>query len=711
MSVVKKQIGVSRLKYDALGKASGEHTFPSDMIESDMLQVKLVRSTRAHADVVSIDTAKAKAIPGVVGVYLAVDIPGSKKFGVLAPDQYHLCVDRVRYVGEPIAVIAAETLDAARKAVAAVQVEYRDLPRIDFPPQEGLEPLHGNGIAHEISMGFGDVEQESAKAALHTELRYSTPRQEHAFLETEAGAAWYADDGVLTLSVGGQAPHYDHRMVIEALALEPGKVRVLNPMSGGAFGGKEDLNVQLPLALVTYKTKRPCRLFYDRDESISSSVKRHAFDASYKVSATADGRLLSANITLLADAGPYVNYTPVVISQSVEHGAGPYRFSAISIDAKALFTNNSMGSAFRGVGAPQVLAGVEQVIDDIGHQAGLSPFEVRRRNLLRKGDKAGPGYPMAEEPLLAGLLDEAEQGKLWQTRDAFKQGAPAYTARGVGVASVFYSFGLGSGAEAGASVRLSRQSSGRYLLELGTPDVGNGNATSFKMIAAEFLGCDADDVDTIVGDSQGPSSGGTHGSRTTYVVGNAVAQAAQELKQKVAQAPASTELSVDTSFVPEQAEQFIFGMPHIAYNYIVQVMAMEVDLLTGIATVIEVENYIETGRAIHPQNIEGQIEGAFAQGLGFALYEDLVLHEGTVKNASFTNYVIPTVRDVPPKMTTRLFEHPDLTNPLGVRGLGEIGLPVVPASVANTLFDAIGCRFNKFPILPEHISAALKAKE
>ncbi|MEZ7204103.1 molybdopterin-dependent oxidoreductase, partial [Agrobacterium sp. O3.4] len=520
-----------------------------------------------------------------------------------------------------------------------------------------------------------------------------------------------SENGVLTLSVGGQGPHHDMVALSGALNLAPEKIRVLNPMMGGAFGGKEDLNVQLPLALATFKTGRPSRLMYDREESIRVGVKRHGYQVAYEVGAAADGTLLTANISLLSDAGAYMTYSPVVLSQSVEHCTDPYRFKAVKVDAKAIYTNNGVASAFRGVGAPQVLPGIEQAVDDIARATGISPFEVRRRNLLRKGDKAGPGFPMAENPILAPLLDAAEAGSLWSGREAFKAAASPFAARGVGVSSVWYSFGLGSGAEAGATVRLTRRASGRYLLELGVPDVGNGNLTSFMMIAAEHLACTLEDIDYIMGDSFGPNSGATHGSRTTYVVGNAVAKTAKELRAKIAAAGHNDDLVVEASFIPEQTEQFVFGMPHIAYNYLVQVMGIEVDRLTGEVSVLEVENYVETGRMIHPQNIEGQIEGAFVQGLGFALYEDLILQAGKVMNPSLTNYVIPSIRDTPIKMTTRLFEHPDVTNPLGVRGLGEIGLPVVPCSVANSIYDAIGHRFAKFPISPEAVLSALKGEE
>lgn len=705
-----KQIGASHLRVDALAKVRGEHAFPSDIKEDETLFVRIARSDRAHAEIVAVDLSEAKKVPGIVGIFTADDIPGAKTYGVLAQDQPFLCFDRTRYDGEAIAVVAAVSDDAAREGAARVKVSYHDLPRVDFPPQQGGPLVHQSPVCVQMAMGFGDIVSEAREAALRASISYQTPRQEHAFLETEAGSAWYDENGILTLSVGGQSPHHDVAALSSALAIPHDKIRVLNPMMGGAFGGKEDLNVQLPLALATFKTGRPTRIMYDRDESIRVGVKRHSYQVSYEVGAASDGTLLTADISMLSDAGAYVAYTPVVLSQSVEHCTGPYRFKALKLDANAVYSNNGVASAFRGVGAPQVLVGIEQAMDEIACLSGLSPFEVRRKNLLKAGDKAGPGFAIVSDTVLEPLLDAAEAGALWRGREAFKAAAP-FVARGVGVSAIWYSYGLGSGAEAGATVRLTRQAGGRFLLELGTPDVGNGNLTSFLQIAGEHLGCAAEDIGYIVGDSFGPNSGATHGSRTTYVVGNAVAKAAKELRGKIDAADNDGEIVVETSFIPEQVPPFVFGMPHIAYNYMVQVMGLEIDLLTGEVSVIEVENYVETGRMIHPQNVEGQIEGAFAQGLGFALYEDLVLDAGKVKNASLTNYVIPSIRDIPLKMTTRLFEHPDTTNPLGVRGLGELGLPVVPCSVANAVYDAIGHRFRKFPISPEAIMLALKGQE
>ncbi len=680
--------------------------FPSDLASDGALFLRLARADRAHARLVSIDTTRALAVPGVVAVLTAKDIPGDRLFGMIQRDQPFLAEDRVLYDGEALAVIAAETEAAAREAAALVEVTYEDLPVAGFPPAPGDPLLHDTRYCIDMDLGFGT--QADAAPAHDIEIAFETPRQEHAFLETEAGIAWI-EDGVLTLSVGGQSPHFDVAEIAAGLGIEQTKVRVLNPMMGGAFGGKEDMNVQFPLALATWITGRPSRLMYDRDESIRVGVKRHAFQTRCRVTADAQGHLMHADVEMLADAGAYLAYTPVVTNQATEHCTGPYKFASTKVRTRAAYTNNGIASAFRGVGGPQSLLGIEQAMDVLARQSGIDPFELRRRNLLKAGDLAGPGFRLQTDTLLAPLLNAAESGALWQGRDAYRAAAPAWCKRGVGMASVWYSYGLGAGGEAGATVRLSQAPTGRFTLELGVPDVGNGNLTAFLQIAAEGLGARIEDLDYVMGDSAGPNSGATHGSRTIYVVGNAVAKAASELRAKLD--AGTDDPVVEAFFQPVQPEMLVRGIPHIDYNYIVQVTALEVDTLTGEVSVAAIENHVETGRMINPQGVEGQIDGAVAQGLGLALYEDLVLEEGRVKNPNFTNYILPTLLDLPASTRTYLYENPDRTNPLGVRGLGELGLPVTPCSIANAVADATGLRFDRFPISPQAVLDGLRQEQ
>lgn len=731
-------VGTSQQRVDALAKARGEHLYPSDHSLPDMLWLRIVRSRFAHARIRYVETAKAAALEGVVRVLTAADIPGTNGFGLIVPDQPVLCHDRVRFVGEPIAIVAATSDRAAREACALVEVEYEPLEIVSeaTTAAEAIALHPGGNQCAAIDLGYGDVESTAVDCAQSFEYSYVTNRQEHAFLETEAGSSWIDENGVLTLSVGGQNPFHDQRQVAAVLGLPESRVRVLNPMMGGAFGGKEDCSVQIPLALVTWLTGLPARMMFDRSESILAGVKRHSFAISIRIGANGDGRLRSFESTLIADAGAYTTLSPAVLGQAAEHVSGPYVYESSRICARAMFTNNGNASAYRGFGGPQVMIGIEQVIDEMARKCGLSPFEIRRKNLLRKGDRAGAGHFMTSDTALLQLIDAAESGPLWARRDAFRAAAPEWTRRGIGVSAIWQGYGLGAEMERGAEVRISLTAQGKYRLQVGTPDLGSGNLTAFLQIAADELDANVEQFEYIVGDSEGPNSGSSHASRTVYVVGNAVALAARELANRIRSSvdgadvqllcdririgPAEIPLEevhsrlaspeVRLHYRPRSSKPISAGIPHAGYGYWVQVLGVEVDLLTGQVSVVEVENYVDTGKTINPNGVMGQCEGAFAQGLGYALYENSVYKNGEMLNPSFSNYTIPSIKDMPPAMTTTLFESPDECNPLGVRGIAEIGLTPVAASVANAVRDAVGIRFTTFPILPEMILSAIVAE-
>lgn len=737
-----RSVGTSVQRVDALAKVRGEHIFPSDHALPGMLWLRVVRSARAHARIVAINTACAAAIDGVACVLTAADIPGVNLFGLAIADQPVLGVDKVRYVGEPLVIVAAESDAIARAACAKVEVVYEDLPLVDDPlTAEDRTALHPKGnLCSEVRLNVGDVVPLLDACEEVVELAYSTNRQEHAFLETEAGTSWIDENGRLNLSVGAQNPFNDRRQVAAALGLPLDQVRVLNPMMGGAFGGKEDCNVQILLALVTHKTGRPGRMMFDRSESLLSSVKRHAFHVRYRVGATRDGELKALDVDMVADAGAYTTLSPAVVGQAAEHASGPYHYEASRVVGKSVFTNNGNASAYRGFGNPQVTIGIEQAIDELARRTKLSPFEIRRRNLIRKGETAGASFVMAADTALGPLLDAAEQGPIWTGRSAFKSLAPAWTRRGVGVSAIWQGYGLGAELEKGAAVKLSLTTAGRFRVEVGTPDLGAGNVTAFIQIAADELNTPTAHFEYIAGDSLGPDSGSSHASRTVFVVGNAVAQAARELRDKIIAAAApligSTAvqigdgmirgatkaltlgdcaqaigaLCVETSFQPKMPRAVSSGIPHAGFGYSVQLVSVEVDMLTGEVTVCEAENYLDTGKTINPLGVACQIEGGFAQGLGYALYENAIYEGGKLRNPNFSNYVIPSVRDVPARIGTAIFETPDITSPLGVRGVAEIGLTPVAATVANAVHDAIGVRFAAYPILPEMILEAVRAR-
>jgi CO/xanthine dehydrogenase Mo-binding subunit len=594
----------------------------------------------------------------------------------------------------------------------------------------------------ELHLGHGDTAIGFAEADYIVESSYATGRQAHAFLETEAGVAYYDETGMLTVCAGGQNPFKDRQQIAFALGLPEDQVRVLHPMMGGAFGGKEDISVQIHLALVTQSTRRPCRLMLDRSESLTVGVKRHPFSVRYKTGVKKDGALTAAEVTILADTGAYTTLGPAVIGLAAEHCCGPYHFPHTKIDAQAVFTNNGNASAFRGFGNPQVLVGLEQHMDMLAEAVGLDPIAFRRRNTLRPGQLAGPGYPLTSTISLPRVLAAAEQGHLYTQRDQLKT-VPSKLAhwkrRGLGLAAAWQGFGLGAGVPDAAAVRIELQGDGRYHLHAGCPDMGQGNLTALLQLAAHELKCAVTDIEATVGDSFGPDSGSSNASRTVFVVGSATLKAASDLRENILAAASRVKadqeppqltgqfvridgqaiplaefaaefgpLSGDGYFHPQQPDSLIIGVPHVAYSYSVQLVLVEVDVLTGEIAVLHMENYLDAGRVINPSGAEGQAEGGMAQGLGYALCEDILMDGGAVRNPRLSTYVIPSIRDVPARMNIALLEEPEPQGPYGARGIAEIGLSPTAAAILNAIYDAIGLRFSRIPVTPEMVVAALE---
>lgn len=734
-------IGQAVPKVDAFAKVTGRQIYPSDVNQPNALWVQVLRAAHPHARIGQIDTSAATALPGVVCVLTARDIPGRNAFGLIVPDQPVLCDEVVRYEGDAIAVIAAESNHIARQARDLIHVDYEPLPTLS-DARQALEAdairIQPNGnLCSEVHLGTGNIEQGFAESDVIVEYEYQTGRQTHAFLETEAGISYY-DNDILTICVGGQNPFNDLGQIAAALALPADRLRVLHPMMGGAFGGKEDLNVQIYLALVTLRTRRPARLALDRSESLRAGMKRHPFRVRYKTGAKRDGTLTACQVTMWADTGAYTTLGPAVLTLAGNHCCGPYRWANTKIDGYAAFTNNGNASAFRGFGNPQVVTGLEQQMDALARALEMDPLEFRRRNTLQQSEVSGAGFPVMGDVTLPAVIQSIQHSALWQTRHTLKAQAGAGKQRGVGVATIWQSYGLGKGLEKGAHTRIELQSNGRYRLWFSSPDLGEGNTTAFAQLAAETLQCGISDIDFVIGDSNGPQSGSTNASRSIFVVGGSVMNAAALLREAIvgaarklspnagvialrrdevmidAQPIALSELAAEFEplvgngfYQPPAHESAAFGTP-LAFGYSGQVALVEVDVHTGQVDVLQMENHLEIGHTIHPHGAEGQSEGGIVQGLGFTLLEDIVMQDSRVKNATFSTYLIPSIRDVAPEVRTVFIETPDPISPHGGRGIGEIGLSPVPGAICNAIYDAIGVRFDRLPITQEAVQQALR---
>jgi CO/xanthine dehydrogenase Mo-binding subunit len=686
----------------------------------------------------AVDTSLAAQVDGVVAVFTARDVPGSNRVGTVFRDMPVLCEDKVRYVGDAVAIVAAESDEAAYRARELIRVEYEPLPVVS-DPRAAMGPdaprVHeGGNLVSQLHFGRGDLATAFDRAALVCENEYRTGRQAHAFLETEAGVAFYDEAGRLAVRVGGQSPHGNQPQIARALGLRDEAVRVITPMPGGAFGGKYDITVQGYLALVTLLTRRPCRLMLDRDESFLAGIKRHPFHMRYKTACTGRGQLLAAEVELIADTGAYASVGPAVLGLATEHCLGPYYFPTLKIDSYCVYTNNSLSGAFRGFGVPQVVFGIEQQMDMMARAIGMDPVDFRRRNGLRMGQPAALGNRLDEAGSLDPVLEAAGSGPVYSQRETLVQAGDPWKRRGVGVAAAWQGVGFGAGIADEAVVQVALDEAGHYQLRTGSVDLGQGNATALVQIVAHELGCRPGDIEPVMGDTLlGLRSGPTVASRNIVVVGSATANAARDLRQKILAAAADelrispTRLTLrgdavvvedgDRSLglaglgpllgqgqaqMPEAAEM-ARGIPHKMFGYAAQVALVEVDVLTGAVEVLKVHSVIDAGKVINRQGVEAQSEGGIAQGLGFALYEDMLVQDGQILNPRLSTYIIPSISDVPVEIETTILEHPAATGSYGARGIGEITLAPTAAAILNGVYDATGERFTQIPLLSERV--------
>jgi CO/xanthine dehydrogenase Mo-binding subunit len=731
-------IGESVVRIDGWVKASGAHVFPSDFVLEGMLWLRVLRARQPHARILSIDTSAAEQVDGVVGVFTAQDVPGSNRVGSALQDMPLLCEDKVRYEGDAVAIVAAESDEAAYRARGLIRVEYEPLPVVSDPraAMETHAPrVHDDGnLVYELHFERGDLTAAFGRADFVFENEYHTGRQAHAFLETEAGVAFYGEDGRLTVRAGGQSPQSTQRQIARALGLGNEDVRVIMPMPGGAFGGKYEITVQGYLALVTLLTKQPTRIMLDRDESFLAGIKRHPFHMRYRTACSADGRLVAAEVELVADTGAYASHGPAVLSLATEHCLGPYYFPTLKIDSYCIYTNNSFAGAFRGFGVPQAIFGIEQQMDMMARAVGMDPIEFRRRNGLRAGQPAALGNVLKMESRLEQVLEAAASGAVYSRREKLVQTDDRWKRRGVGVAAAWQGFGLGAGIPDDATVRIALDEEGHYQLLVGSVDMGQGNATAFLQIAAHELGCRVGDIELVMGDTlRGPDSGPSCASRNIAVIGSATAIAARDLRQRMLEA-AADELLISpdqlmllgdgvvvknsnrrlelaglgpllghgNAQVPE-VEEIAPGLPHRRFGYAAQVVLVELDLLTGEVDVLKVHNIVDAGKVINRQGIEAQSEGGIVQGLGYALSEDTLVEDGQILNPRLSTYIIPSISDVPVEIETTALEYPEEPGPYGAKGIGEIVFTPTAAAVLNGVYDATGKRFTRIPLLPESV--------
>ncbi len=735
----------------AVAKVTGAALFADDYTFPGMLYGAVRRAGVPHARVKRVDTSAARALPGVRAVLTHQDVPGSNRHGLIVPDWPVLCADKVRYVGDSIAIVAADSPEIARQAAELVEVELEPLPVVSNP-LDALQPdaplVHeewpqGNLLQH-IEVALGDVREGMAEADLVVEQTYRTPTFEHAFLEPECAVARPIDGGRIEVIVGSQIPYADRRQVAAALGIPEEQVRVRGAFIGGGFGGKEDVAGQIHAALLAQATGRPVKLLYSRTESLLAHPKRHATVIRVKLGARRDGRITALEADLVGDTGAYASLGAVVMARAASHASGPYSIPNVRIDCDAVYTNNLPAGAFRGFGVTQSCFAVESAMDEMAEALGMGPVEFRRQNILRVGSTTGSGQVLREsvgleqclDRVVAAIREEQGLGEGEPIRWSWREGDKAY---GWGLALAYKNTGLGGGAVDAATAEVEVMSAGGAEVRIASAELGQGLPGVLAAVVAEELGLPFERIAVAQPDTdRTPDGGPTTASRQTFVSGNAARLAAIKLREQLTAvvserldvAPRSLrfedgailaaggrEVSFEEAVRWMQAEGYPAvvrqryqapstrplgegGDTYVALSFAVQAVLVEVDVESGGVAVRRVIAAHDVGRAINPLALEGQIEGGIVMGMGLALSEEFVIEDGVPKTRRLAQYHIPNIAQVP-EILSFIVEHPTTHGPYGAKGVGELAsIPTAPA-IANGIYHAVGARIRRLPLRVE----------
>jgi xanthine dehydrogenase D subunit len=728
-------IGTTTTRADGTPKVRGEFEYSSDMRVDGMLWGATLRSAHPRADIWSVDISRALAIPGVHAVLTHEDIPGRKVYGMERADQPVLAWQHVRYQGEPIAIVAADHPETARRAVEAIEVEYEVLEPLTDPERAMASDaprlhLSGNILRH-VQINHGD---RDAQADVVVSGEYQVGMQDQAFLGPESGLAVPDGAGGVDLYIATQWLHVDRDQLALSLDLPPEKVRLTLGGVGGAFGGREDLSMQVHACMLALHTGRPVKMVYNREESFFGHVHRHPCRMQYEHGATADGKLVYVRARIVLDGGAYASSSTAVCANAACFAAGPYEVASARIDSYVMYTNNPPCGAMRGFGAVQVAIAHEAQMDKLAAALGMDAVDLRVANAMRPGSRMPTGQVVPEPAPVAELLERVRAMELPPAPDGTGRdlrelpGGVSNTThgegvrRGVGYAVGIKNVGFSEGFDdfSTARVRLAIDG-GEPLVEVHTAavEVGQGLVTVQAQIARTELGVER--VAVLTADTRIGSAGSSSASRQTYVTGGAVKAACEAVRQRLGTDPRTmtagdlAELLGDD--VIEETVEWRHretrpldedgqGDAHLQFAFSAHRAVVDVDLELGLVRVVELATAQEVGKAMNPQALEGQIEGGTAQGLGLALFEEIQVKDGKVLNASFTDYLLPTILDMPP-MQIEILEHADPEAPYGLKGAGEPPHISTPPAVLAALRAATGCPLTRVPVRPEHIVVSL----
>jgi CO/xanthine dehydrogenase Mo-binding subunit len=735
-------VGTSAKRIDAFGKVTGETLYPGDINLPNQAYMKILFANRPHAIIHRIDTRQAEGLPGVIAIFTARDVPVNE-YGLIMPDQPVLCgpgsskpfADHVRFIGDQVALVIAETEEIATRGRDLIEVEYEDLPAVTDPRQAMKEdtilihPDRDSNIFCHYRIRKGEVEKGFAQADIILEGEYETPAQEHAYLQPEAGLGFIDDEGRVTVQVAGQWVHEDQEQIAHALGLPLEQVRVIYPAIGGAFGGREDMSVQIVLALAAWRLSqrgiyRPVKIIWSREESIIGHHKRHPYFIRTRWGATKEGKIIAAEVELVADGGGYAYTSTKVLGNATLMCTGPYEIPNVKVDSYAVYTNNMVTGAFRGFGGPQGAFAAETQMNRLAEILRIDPVEIRMRNVLTEGALLSVGTPLPKGVTIGKVVEQCAQASGWQqTPDGWEfSGKKAYLTmdspekhikRGIGFACAFKNVGFSFGApeHSIATVELH----GGAMIEQAVvhhagADVGQGAHTAMAQMAAEALGLPVEKIKLVVSDTAvTENSGSVSASRMTFMAGNSIKGACEQALEKwrAEERPAIARYRYRPPATTPLDPQTGKSEPNFSYGYVAEAVIAEVDTETGLVHILDVVCANDVGRAVNPQQVEGQIEGAVVQAAGYTTLENFVQVDGYVQTQHLSTYLIPTVLDVPERVQSLILEYLDPIGPWGARGMGEMPfLPMAPA-VTAAIHDATGVWFHEFPLTPERVLRGL----
>jgi CO/xanthine dehydrogenase Mo-binding subunit len=739
-----KSVGHNIRKIGIEQRLRGEPIFSADLKLENPLILKVLRSIKAHARIKKIKIEKALKTEGVVRIFTAADIPGENRIGIINKDQPLLADDKVRSIGEPVALVAAETEAAAEQALKAIQVTYAELPAV-FSPAEalaaGAPKIHERGnLLFTRKIRKGDVEAAFKQCAAVIEKIYRTGHIEHSYLEPDAGAGYVDYDDSLVIFASTQNPHYDHKEVVSLLGLEDKQVRIIQAATGGGFGSKLDMNVQGFIGLALYYLQRPVRIVYSREEAYLATAKRHPLEMKMKTGADRDGRLLAMQAVITCDTGAYASYGIPVASRSAVHATGPYQIENVDVKTHCVYTNNPFSGAMRGFGTPQMAIAHESQMDLLARELGIDPLEMRRINALKVGSVTATGQKLTASVGIGECLDAIQPHYAQAQSKWLNESNGSHLKKGMGIGCMWYGIG-NTGVQNPSTARMTMDMNGHVTLFTGCAELGQGSTTVLAQIAAETLGLAPEDIRMVVADTKcTTNAGATSASRQTYISGNAVKDAAQKLadvllteavnKLKVPKTALrldagticdsnDSESKVDFAWLAQRLHQKGLpltwngffdpetvpldpetgqGVPYATYAFACQLALVRIDTLTGEVQVEKIVAAHDVGKAIHPENVKGQICGGAAMGMGFALMEAFVPGQ----TLSFKDYLIPTCADMP-EIIPIIVESPEPTGPFGAKGVGEPALNPTAPAIVNALANALGKRIYQLPANLERV--------